>query len=210
MGQKALVGVAAWTTGNAWSGAAVVDSVRVVPGTPALSYFPGADPLSHGVVLRDGTAIAANVVSADAMEVKYERDGATSAVPTERVARLVFAPVPGDFATPGDRPGILLAGGDFVEGEISGLSVQPVEWPRKPQLKAGVKSLLFGARNFEVAREVIAVDYAAVAPGDAKYEVRTADGSAMRAKAVEVKGNRLMADGNTLADAVDVRRLDAK
>jgi hypothetical protein len=205
MGRKVLVGVAAWTTGNAWTGSAVIDSVRVVPGTPGLSYFPGGDSLMRGVVMRDGNVVVADVVSVDAMGLRYERDGQTSVVPTERVARLVFAPVPPDFAP--DKPGILLAGGDFAEGEVAGVSVQPVEWPRKPQLKAAVRSVLFGTRTFEVAREVIAVDFAAVTPSEAKFEVRTGDGSVMRAMNVEVKGEAVMVDGKAVPDVTEVRRL---
>lgn len=208
MDENVLVGVAAWTTGNAWSATALIDSVTVIPGPPSLTYFPGADPLGQGIVLRDGNVVVAAIVSYDpAAGVKYERDGKPGVYPAQQVARLVFSPVPPDMAAPTDKPGILLAGGDFIDGEVSAISLQPVDWPRPPQLKATVRSVLFGAKNFELAKEVIAIDLAPVAPAPAAYEVRAADGSLTRAKTVTVGPGGATVDGQPLADVLDIRKL---
>jgi hypothetical protein len=207
MEQKVLAGIAAWTTGNAWLGGAQIDSVRVVPGTPGLSYFPGGDPLSQGIMLRDGNIIACQIVSLDEKGLHYERGDKSQTLPLDRVARLIFSPVPPDFATPADKTGVLLASGDFVDGDITGVSVQPVEWPRKPQLKVGVRSVLFGPRSFETSREVIAVDFAPLTPAPAAYEVRTADGSLIRAKTVSVVKDAIVVDGTKTPEVVQVRKL---
>jgi hypothetical protein len=206
MAQDALVGVCAWTTGNAWTGAAEADNVLVVPGTPGLTWFAGGDPLLQGIVYRDGNVVAGTIVSADKASVCYERGGKGYVTPLEGVARLVFSPVPPDMAMPG-RPGILLANGDFIEGEVSDLSVQPVEWPRPAQLKAAVRSVLFGTRSFETARDVVFLDFAEVAATPAAYEVRTPDGSLVRAKELAVNSEGVRADGVLVMDVVEVRKL---
>jgi hypothetical protein len=207
MGRDVLAGVCAWTTGNAWTSSATIDSVLVVPGTPGLTWFPGGDPLVQGIVFRDGNKLAATIVSAEKDVVRYERDGKGYTAPLDRVARLVFSPVPPEMANPGG-PGILLANGDYVEGEVGDVSVQPVEWPRPAQLKASVRSVLLGTRSFEVAREVVFVDYAAVAPAPAAYAVRTKDGSTIRAKQVALRKDACVeADGAVLHDVVEIEKL---
>jgi hypothetical protein len=199
MGQDVLAGVCAWTTGNAWTSAAVIDNVLVVPGTPGLTWFAGGDPMLQGIVFRDGNKLAATIVAAEKETVRYERDGKAYTAPVDRVARLVFSPVPPDMASPGG-PGILLANGDYVEGDVGDVSVQAVEWPRPAQLKAAVRSVLLGTRSFEVAREVVLVDYGRVTPAPAAYEVQTKDGSVTRAKVVTLRQ-----DGGVEADGVLVR-----
>lgn len=207
MERSVLIGVAAWTTGNAWLGSAQIDSVRIVPGTPGLSYFPGGDALAQGIVLRDGNILAATIVGIHQAGVHFDHGGKSSVLPREQVARLIFSPVPPDFAAPRDKSGILLTSGDFIEGDVTALSLQPVEWPRKPQLKATVRSVLFGARSFETAKEVIAVDLSPLTPVAAAYEVRMTDGSLKRAKSVTIVKEGVIVDGQKVADVIDVRRL---
>jgi hypothetical protein len=208
MGDEVLVGVAAWTTGNAWSGSALIDSVTIIPGTPQTTYFPGADPLAQGVMFRDGNAVAGRIVSFDpATGVKYEQEGKQVSCPTEGVARLVFGPVPPEQAAPSSRPGVLLSSGDFVEGDITSVAVKPVDWPRSPQLKVSVRSVLFGVKDFEIARDVIAIDLAAIAPAPAAYEVRRVDGSLVRAKLVSLQSGGARVDGKLMTDIAEIRKL---
>ncbi|HEY7115635.1 MAG TPA: hypothetical protein VH475_03555 [Tepidisphaeraceae bacterium] len=207
IGGRILVGVCAWTTGNSWTGSARIDSVRVVAGTPALTWFADGGPLREGIVLRDGNVVACRVLSMDNSSVRYERGGKELSTPVDRVARLVFSPVPPDLAAPGDRHGVLLSSGDFIEGDVERVARQPVEWPREPQLKATVRSLLFGSRSFEVARDVICVDLAEVAPAAANYEVRTTDGSVIRARTVVLRSGSITVDGAAMADVAEIRKL---
>jgi hypothetical protein len=207
MTRSVLIGVAAWTTGNAWIGAAQLDSVRVVPGTPSLSYFPDEGPLAAGIVLRDGSALAATVTAMDDTTVHYDRDGISATLPTAQVARIIFSPLPPDNAAPGDHTGILLTSGDFIEGDGISVSLQRVDWPRPPQLKATVRSVLFGARSFEIAREVMAIDLAPINPSPASYEVRTADGSLIRAKTVSVQKDGFTIDDKPTPNIADIRKL---
>lgn len=207
MEQNVLAGVCAWTTGNAWKSSAQIDSVRIVRGTPGLTYFIGGDPLSQGIVLRDGNIIACQITGMDEKGIQYERDGKNETLPRESVARLIFSPVPPDFAASTDKTGVLLTSGDFIDGEVTGISVQPMEWPRKPQLKVSARSVLFGPRNFETAREVISVDLAPLAPASAAYEVRTPNGSLTRAKTVTAAKDALIVDGAKTTDVTQIRKL---
>ena len=207
MNRSVLIGVVAWATGNAWVGAAQLDSVRIIPGTPGLSYFEGADPLAAGIVLRDGSAIAATVTAMDDTTVHYDRDGQSASIPLAQVARLVFSPLPPDNAGPSNHTGILLTNGDFIEGDGITINLQRVDWPRPPQRKATVRSVLFGARAFEIAREVIAIDLAPITPSPAAYEVHTTDGSLIRAKTVTVQKDGVTIDGKLTTSVIDIRKL---
>jgi hypothetical protein len=207
MDRNVLIGVAAWVTGNAWVGSAQFDSVRVVPGTPGLSYFPDGDSLAAGVVMRDGNAVAGHVVGLDEVNVRFEREGKEMTLPLEQVARLVFGSLPPENAAPADHRGILLTNGDFIEGDAIRIGLLPGEWPRPPQLKATVRSVLFGARNFEIAKEVMSVDLNPVTLTPAAYEVRMGDGSVSRAKAVRLHKGAIEVDGKVMADIVEIRKI---
>jgi hypothetical protein len=208
MAEAVLVGVAAWTTGNSWNGSAEIDSVRVIPGTPELTYFPGDHSPAEGVVFRSGNVVAAKVVSFDSSTgLKYERDGKQETCPAEEVARLVFSPVPPEQAAPAGRPGVLLSSGDFVDGEITSVAFKPVGWPQHPVLKVSVQSVLFGVRSFEVAKDVIAIDFTGITASPAAYEVRLRDGSVVRAKTVSLQSGGAMVDGHVLTDIAEIRKL---
>lgn len=206
MKDPVLVGVGAWSTGNAWVGEVQIDSVAVVPGTPGASYFADGDRLTEGVVLRDGTVLAGAIQAADDREVRLVRSGVEQAIPVNQVARLIFNPAPPELAKLRGQRGVMLANGDFIEGEISGVALRNARWPRPKQLQVGVKSVLFGVKYFETAREVIAVVMGDVTPGAAGYEVVTADGSVQRAKEVVVKKGGIEVDGAVVGDVVEVRR----
>jgi hypothetical protein len=207
MNRSVLIGVAAWATGNAWLASAQFDSVRVIPGTPGLSYFPAGDPLAAGVLLRDGNALAGNVISHDESNLHFEREGKKTTLQLEQVARLIFSPLPPENLTPTEHRGILLTNGDFIEGDAIRIAMMQVDWPRPPQLKATVRSVLFGARSFEIAKEVMSVDLNSVAPAAAAYEVRTTDGSRIRAKIVTLRNGAIEVDGRVTADITDIRRI---
>ena len=117
------------------------------------------------MVRRDGNIVPASITAfSPAAGLKFEAGGKTETLAAEQVVRLVFVPVPPDLATPSGNTGVLLANGDFIDGEVTAIAMQNVEWPRPPQLKVTVRSVVFGSRSFEVAKEVVAVDLAAVSP----------------------------------------------
>jgi hypothetical protein len=207
MKSQALVGLVAWTTANTSLGEAQLDSVVVAPGPVGGTYVEGGGGPREGIVLRDGTVLAGTIKSADVAAVKLVRPDGVQSFPRDQVARLVFNPPPPDLLTERHTPGVLLTNGDFIEGEVTAVAPRPVTWPRPPQLHVGVNSLLFGARYFETAREVVAAVTADITPAPAAFEVRTADGSVYRAKTVEVTAAGVVTDGKPTADVAEVRRL---
>ena len=100
--------------------------------------------MRQGVVLTDGTAVAGEIISADETTLHLARDGKDVAVPLDRVARVLFRPVPGKTLAdlPAGRYGAALDSGDFFEGEFKGISDGRVRFD----------SVLFGAAQFVPGR----------------------------------------------------------
>lgn len=71
-----------------------------------------------------------------------------------RVSKLVFNAPPADFAKQ-RTPGVLLATGEFVEGELLDITERRQNEMVRPQLS--MRTLLFGDRTFDAQRDVIAV-----------------------------------------------------
>lgn len=120
---------------------------------------------------------------------------------------MIFNPLPPEQAAPSGKPGVLLSSGDFVDGDITYVADKPVGWPQHPVLKVSVQSVLFGVRSFEVAKDVIAVDFAGITASPAAYEVRLRDGSVVRAKKVSLQSGGAMVDGRVMTDIAEIRKL---
>jgi hypothetical protein len=136
----------------------------------ALREGPGVIA-GRGVVLRNGSVLSGQVQSAStsAVHLARERSGELS-IPLTEVARILFAPAPKALASkiePG-HPGILLANGDFLEGEFEGMEGERIR----------MNSVLFGPKHFE-SRQALLVVVRDVVPAAGRYEVRTVDGAAI-------------------------------
>ncbi len=171
----------------------------------AVAALPGAAPPANpnnvrgrAVLLRDGSVLLhATVQSADTNFVRLTRnDGKAITLPTSDVARLVLAP-----ATPQQlaklpaaaTPGVLLARGDFMEGELESLSNGRVK----------MNSVLFGPSNLAVGSEAVIVILRDAAPAgaDAAWVVRTTDGVLYMAKSLRVEGSQLLIEDQSGATA---------
>ena len=95
------------------------------------------------------------------------------------MARIVYNAVPQDLSeqAPDDRTGVLLASGDFVEGDVKELSH-----------RVAVSNVVFGLRSFNTrGKDVLAV-YLKEPEGEAgPYSVVAMDGSVYRGKALQVR-----------------------
>ncbi len=156
MKSRALIGVAAWTTANTSCGELKLDSVQIIPGTPAHTLFANADPFAQGVVLRDGAKLPGTIRAADTNGLTLVRDGKDEIVSWSRIARLVFNPAPADFAKQ-RTPGVLLTTGEFVEGDLGVVRESEPDEKRRVRVQLVMRTLLFGERTFDAARDVIAV-----------------------------------------------------
>jgi hypothetical protein len=135
----------------------------------------------RGVSFRDGSFLAAEVLSVDEAEIKFSYRGVVMAVPTHKVARVLFRPVRGHsaFQTFAGRPGVLLRNGDFFEGDIVSANRRSLT----------ASSVLFGLRSFRWEKD--GVDAVVLAGGygsEAPFELHAADGSILRAESIRGEG----------------------
>jgi hypothetical protein len=110
----------------------------------------GANPLlPAGVLLRNGTFVACRVESIEEDRVQCSRLLEGKSIPLHEVARILCQPVPRALTarvSPA-RAGVLLANGDFVEGQFVGLEGTRVT----------ISSVLLGLRTYDTTRQALAV-----------------------------------------------------
>ena len=116
--------------------------------------------LPEGVFMRDGTSIPAEILGADDTQVIFRRAGEEQqSVLTTRVAAVLLRPLPESRRAELNQPvsGLLLTGGDFMEGECR-------------EFKSGrvtMSSVLYGLKQFETKREARALVFHPLPPGAA-------------------------------------------
>jgi hypothetical protein len=129
----------------------------------------------QGLVLRSGSLIKGQVERADDSAVRYNRERERDlTVSTSTVAYIIPQQLPASMAAkiPPGRPGVLLKGGDFFEGDI--------RWIRDGRVR--VSSVLFGLRDFGFW-DCQAIVYHDPSIIPAPYEIRMSDGSVLMASA---------------------------
>jgi len=160
-----------------------VDPTNVLEAT--FSQEPQPPPLRQGVVLTDGAAIAATIVRADQSTLVYERDNVQSSVPIARVARIILDPAAAGLLAdiPQGQSGVLLASGDFVQGDLTSLSGQDAQ----------ITSVLFGINTYAVGKQAVAVILAPVEEAPCNWVVNLADGSVIMASSLRFDEGELIA-----------------
>jgi hypothetical protein len=182
-----------------------IQDVLIATFGPGDAVPPADELLTRGVVMSDGTALAADRFErVDDRTVRFTRSegrdpktAAQSAAPsvevtvdTRDVARIVFDALSGQLLSriPSARSGVLLASGDFVEGEFESADSGRVK----------ITSVLFGRQSFEIGRQALAVVLRERKgqPGTgaaARYVVRLTDGSTLEAKSVAMNERGVVA-----------------
>jgi hypothetical protein len=144
--------------------------------------------LSRGVVFRGGTIIGGlHVQSADEKSIKIHRgDGKSLSLATSEVARLIVGPVtPQQLAMiPPMGVGVLLAKGDFIEGEFASL--------RDGRVK--ISSVVFGPRELAVGAEAIVIVLRDLATSQASWIVKTQEGFVYMARSIKLERDQLTID----------------
>lgn len=141
-------------------------------------------PYTPLVVLKDGTAIADHLRLVDDTAVTFSAQRKGLNVLTRHVARIQFQPLDGLDVPTGGRSGVLLANGDFIDGEFQCISNNRIV----------LGSVLFGQRKFDLGRKVAAIVLRDAQRQPAPFEVRTLDGSLWRARSVVIKSAALIVD----------------
>jgi hypothetical protein len=130
------------------------------------------------LVMRGGSVLIAPVESADDSVVRLGGALAGAMVSVLNVARIEFlAPTPeSESRLEADRPGMVLADGDFLDGTLRGIATNTVT----------MNSLLLGFRRFSIGNEAAALHVAAPEPEETPYRVFLRNGSELRGRRLEV------------------------
>lgn len=175
--RKVLAGLVASSGDGARPLAVEFHDVELRPG-PAYTLNP------PGVVLLDGSFLRGSVSRFDRRHAVLEVDSVRTNIPMSRVARIhrvLTRSDDTDRIEPGG--GVLLAGGDFIHGQVRGVEEREVV----------VNTLLFGDRRVAMAdaRVVCFDDIRTTAGG---FEVSTTDGNRLNVAELTIARGRLTVD----------------
>ena len=123
------------------------------------------------IELVSGSMVSGRPEQADEKEIVFAGAPKVVRVPTDRVARIAFQPLPSDLAwkTRVSHPGVWVNNGDFFDGEFRALNAS----------KLTISSVLYGLRTFDVDEEVSAVVLQPRRVRRAPFELETVDGSTL-------------------------------
>lgn len=162
------------------------------PGQPAFTNAFTRGTLPMGVLTWSGAFLSGGVRAADDSVVSLVDAPGGISLTTANTAAIFFQPLTPCRANAlrALRPGVLLATGDFVEGEFKSVELGKVR----------LTSVLFGGRSFEVGREAAAVILRKPALPLEQFEVRLTDGSALIARGLRAEGGALLLEDPFLRD----------
>jgi hypothetical protein len=135
-------------------------------------------------LLRSGAFISSSIESATPTAVAVSGRFKEKPISTVNIARLIFQPLSQQLVarlSPG-RTGLLLAKGDFIDGEFRGLAGG----------KLKLSSVLLGVQTYDARAEVLAVSLRETAPNPALFQVHLRDQSFFPVTALRVENNRLL------------------
>jgi hypothetical protein len=174
-----------------WSSASIsnthVPATHLFPSraAPARGPVPGdGGKTPPGIALRNGVFLAGAIETAGETSLRPAGLLKNTPLSTVNVARIICQPLSKAMEArlvPG-RPGVLLARGDFVDGEFRGIEDGQVK----------VSSILFGTRSFDAKKEVLAIALHEISPAPANYEVQLRDDSLLPAGAVTFERDALV------------------
>ena len=189
MQENAYVGLCLTSHSRTQIVTAQFENVSVVsrPAVAPLGAAAEGAPAGPRVVMRSGAVLAADRLrSFDGENFRLVRgDGKEQTVRAADVARIVLRPLPAEMRTriAGGRPGVLLARGDFTDGELKSVDDNRVR----------VSSVLFGLSTYDL-KDVAAVVLRSAEAPRGRYVVRTVDGSVWSANALRAGKNELILD----------------
>ncbi len=181
----AVTGVQETTAGRSWhrNAGAVLDNVREAPFLANDSFLPV-------VQLQSGSRAVGRILLADEREIQFAGAPAPSPVPTFSVARILFRWLPDGLSkklAPG-RPGVLLASGEFIEGDFKGIE--------KGQVK--ISSVLLGLHSFDLNNDLVAVALRKPSSVPHEYEVKTLDGSVWMGAGLRIEQDQVLLQERSL------------
>src|SRR5258706_6261014 len=204
MGTCVLIGLSVCTCTTNAQCAATFEGVTVQQGQPRDEPPPTlnesapvptseaqAPMLNRAIVLRNGSVIGnVHIHSADAKSIEFTRsDQKRMKLPTPEVARLVLAPAtPQQLAKiPASGNGVLLAKGDFIEGELESLQNGRVK----------ISSVVFGPRDLAVGTEALVIVLRDVGTSPSVWIVKTNDGFVYNARSARIEKDEIVIEDET-------------
>jgi len=183
-GPNVYVGLVAFCKDKEKPATAVFDHVEVTPGSPAL------ESSVRGFVTRAGSFVAADVWGMDDEVVRFTRENKQQSVPIGDVARILYRPLLVEHAAlfGAGQTGALMAGGDFLDGDVKSLKDGQV----------AISSVLFGLKKVFLHEDLTAVLLRAPEPAKSAILISTADQSVYRATSFTAKGSTLEIKDPTL------------
>ena len=143
----------------------------------ATGTFGGMEvPLRSGIILRDGSLLARQVKTLDETGVTFENGNKEAALPLLEVAQVHFQDLIPEKAKrlQTGRHGLLLTGGDFVDGEVQSIR----------QNRVRLSSVLFGVREYDIGGKVSAAILGDPTRRPAVYQLETRGGHRLRVTAL--------------------------
>lgn len=195
-----------WSSGS--TAKTNIPSTHLFASAPPAGYVTGsgADTKSPpGLLLRNGTFVACDVERGTETSLRATGLLKASPVTTLNVARIVFQPLSKGMEArlQSARPGVLLAKGDFVDGDFRGFDGQRVR----------LNSILFGTRQYEVRKEAVAVILRDVGSNPGQFEVRLRDGSVLKPASLRLEPGEIVAQDSAAgslkipaSDVVGIKR----
>ena len=179
IGTQAYIGIVSTSRAEDEVSTATIDHVQVQAGAPPM------DATVPGVRTRGGSFLAGEIEkSTDTKTILRRLHGRSLTLDSGDIARIYLRPVPLELASAigRERTGVLLATGDFYEGDFRGI---------EDGGRVNIESVVFGLKTFE-NREVLAVVLHDSVEGGSQGEVRLVDGSVYLPKSTKVDGGRLL------------------
>ncbi len=172
----------------AWSSASTAKTN--IPAGNLSPAWPSPNLLSEeripaGVLFRNGTFIAAPIERGNDTSVRIAGRLKGITVTTPNIARLYFHSVhrTAEERVPRGQSGVLLARGEFVEGDFRGFDGRRVR----------MDSVLFGSRNHEVRKEALAVTLRDASTNRAPFQLTLRDRSSIRADSLRIEPGNIVA-----------------
>jgi hypothetical protein len=161
-----------------------VPEFRAQPGSAIASPPNSSIGTAKGVWLCTGSFLAGQVRALDARQIKLAfRGGQELAVPTSKAAQVVLQVIAQATSPHPTRPGALLRNGDLIEGVFRRIEGRHVQ----------LSSVLFGLRTLSLENVAVLCLRPAV-PSPATFEVRTLEGSVLRADSLRADPMGLQVD----------------
>ena len=161
-----------------------------------------------GALSWDGSFIARKVVAMDDTKVSFAGAPRELFLSTVNTAAVFFKPVTlgQAFELKGRKPGVLLASGDFVEGNLKSMADGAVV----------MDSILFGRKSYMAGTEAVVLWLREPKPTASRFTLRTRDGSMLLVKEPLLKDGALILNGSPFRNyriardqLVEIRNEDA-